>query len=147
MYDQSFMREHLINYFSHHKILPVETKPTLLSTTEVKVYGISRLPVDNRQKMARCVGCLVSPEMPIFQQVYSEEKNKKQFHMSKMYQLIFCELIREYSSTLYVGLARDVSPTNTNFRLTFLLTRLQEALYEDLAEYIKFEVYHHFSGL
>ena len=42
-------------------------------------------------------------------------------------------LIREYSSTLYVGLARAVSPTNTNFRLTFLLTRLQEALYEDLA--------------
>ena len=42
--------------------------------------------------------------------------------------------IREYASTLYVGLARDVSPTNTNFQLTFLLTRLQEALYEDLAE-------------
>ena len=42
-------------------------------------------------------------------------------------------IIREYGSTLYVGLARDVSPTNTNFRLTFLLTRLQEALYEDLA--------------
>ena len=41
--------------------------------------------------------------------------------------------IREYGSTLYVGLARVVSPTNTNFRLTFLLTRLQEALYEDLA--------------
>ena len=41
--------------------------------------------------------------------------------------------IREYSSTLYVGLARAVSPTNTNFRLTFLLTRLQEAVYEDLA--------------
>ena len=37
------------------------------------------------------------------------------------------------SRTLYVGLARAVSPTNTNFRLTFLLTRLQEALYEDLA--------------
>ena len=35
--------------------------------------------------------------------------------------------------TLYVGLARAVSPTNTNFRLTFLLTRLQEALYDDLA--------------
>ena len=35
--------------------------------------------------------------------------------------------------TLYVGLARAVSPTNTNFWLTFLLTRLQEALYEDLA--------------
>ena len=41
-------------------------------------------------------------------------------------------LIGEYGSTLYVGLARVVSPTNTNFRLTFLLTRLQEALYEDL---------------
>ena len=36
-------------------------------------------------------------------------------------------------STLYVGLARTTPPTNTNFRLTFLLvTRLQEALYEDL---------------
>ena len=42
-------------------------------------------------------------------------------------------VMREYGSTLYVGLARAVSPTNTNFRLTFLLTRLQEALYEDLA--------------
>ena len=42
-------------------------------------------------------------------------------------------VIKEYGSTLYVGLARAVSPTNTNFRLTFLLTRIQEALYEDLA--------------
>ena len=42
-------------------------------------------------------------------------------------------VIREYGSTLYVGLARVVSPTKTNFRLTFLLTRLQEALCEDLA--------------
>ena len=41
--------------------------------------------------------------------------------------------LREYGSTLYVGLSRAVSPTNTNFGLTFLLTRLQEALYEDLA--------------
>ena len=32
----------------------------------------------------------------------------------------------------YVGLACAVPPTNTNFRLTFLLTHLQEALYEDL---------------
>ena len=37
------------------------------------------------------------------------------------------------SSTLYVGLACAVSPTNANFRLTFLLTRLQEAFNEDLA--------------
>ena len=43
------------------------------------------------------------------------------------------ETCDELSTTLYVGLARAVSPTNTNFRLTFLLTRLQEALYEDLA--------------
>ena len=42
-------------------------------------------------------------------------------------------VIRECGSTLYVGLARAVPPTNTNFRLTFLLTQLQEALYEDLA--------------
>ena len=49
------------------------------------------------------------------------------------YFLPFIGIIREYGSTLYVGLARAVSPTNTNFRLTFLLTRLQEALYEDLA--------------
>ena len=42
-------------------------------------------------------------------------------------------VIREYCSTLYVGLALAVSPTNTNFRLTFLLTQIQEALYEDLA--------------
>ena len=41
--------------------------------------------------------------------------------------------IRECASTLYVGLARTAPPTNTNFRLTFLLTQLQEALYEDLA--------------
>ena len=44
----------------------------------------------------------------------------------------FLQFIREYGSTLYVELARGVSPTNTNFRLTFLLTRLQEALYQDL---------------
>ena len=38
--------------------------------------------------------------------------------------VVSCDLfiIREYGSTLYVGLARAVSPTNTNFRLTFLLT-------------------------
>ena len=35
-------------------------------------------------------------------------------------------------SPLYVGLARAVSLTNTNFRLTLLLTRLQEAQYKDL---------------
>ena len=40
---------------------------------------------------------------------------------SKNYiRLIFIFIvIREYGSTLYVGLARAISPTNTNFRLTF----------------------------
>ena len=38
--------------------------------------------------------------------------------------VVSCNLfiIRECSSTLYVGLALAVPPTNTNFRLTFLLT-------------------------
>ena len=40
--------------------------------------------------------------------------------------------IGECGSTLYVGLACAVPPTNTNFRLTLLLTQLEEALYEDL---------------
>ena len=42
-------------------------------------------------------------------------------------------VIRECGTTLYVGLARVVPPNSTNFRLTFLLTRFQEALYKDLA--------------
>ena len=40
--------------------------------------------------------------------------------------------IRECIST-HVGLTRTAPPTNTNFRLNFLQTRLQEALNEDLA--------------
>ena len=57
-------------------------------------------------------------------------------------------MCRYQGSTLYVGLTRAVSPTNSNFRLNYLLTRLQEALYEDLpVKSIKFEVYHQFSGL
>ena len=60
-----------------------------------------------------------------FASVYSEKASLK-----KLMKII---ITREYGITLYVGLARAVSPTNTNFRLTFLLTRLQEALYEDLA--------------
>ena len=37
-------------------------------------------------------------------------------------------IIRECGNTFCVGLAHTAPPTNTNFRLTFLLTRLQEAL-------------------
>ena len=54
-------------------------------------------------------------------------------HASEQGNVILSVRIRECGSTLYVGLARTAPPTNTNFRLTFLLTRLQEALYEDLA--------------
>ena len=61
---------------------------------------------------------------------YNNDIQKKLYSVFKE---ATASLIREYGSTLYVGLARAVSPSNTNFRLTFLLTRLQEALYEDLA--------------
>ena len=40
--------------------------------------------------------------------------------------------IRECGSTLYVGMAHTALPTNTNFRITFQLILLLEALYEDL---------------
>ena len=39
--------------------------------------------------------------------------------------------IRECGSTLYVEMAHTAPPTNTNFLLTFLVTRLLQALYED----------------
>ena len=41
-------------------------------------------------------------------------------------------LVREYGSALYLGLGHTVPPTNTNFRITVLLTRLQEALHGDI---------------
>ena len=41
--------------------------------------------------------------------------------------------VLHHQRVLYVGLAHTAPPTNANFRLTFLLPRLQEALYEDLA--------------
>ena len=47
--------------------------------------------------------------------------------------VVSCDLfiIRECGSTLYVGLARTV-PTTNKLPANFLLTQLQEALYEDL---------------
>ena len=45
----------------------------------------------------------------------------------------FSHLLVNGFSVINIGLARAVSPTNTNFRLTFLLTQPQEALYENLA--------------
>ena len=44
----------------------------------------------------------------------------------------WCPFIREYGSTLYVGMAHQAPPTNTNFQIVFLLTRLPKALYDDL---------------
>ena len=46
---------------------------------------------------------------------------------SKMANCIIVDF-RECGSTLYVGLTPAVPPTNTNFRLTFLLTQLEKAL-------------------
>ena len=45
--------------------------------------------------------------------------------------LRFFIIFRECGSNLYVGLAHTAPPTNTNFQLSFQLTQLQEALYED----------------
>ena len=64
---------------------------------------------------------------------YRREISDVSYHFKYSGKILSSCLIRECGSTLYVGLARTVPPTNTNFRLTFLLTRLQEALYEDLA--------------
>ena len=47
--------------------------------------------------------------------------------------IFWCRLKQSFLAIyFYVGLARAVSPTNTNFQFTFLLTRLQEALYDYL---------------
>ena len=56
--------------------------------------------------------------------------------------VLYCDLfiiiIKECSSTLYVGLqhavvmAHPAPPTNTNFQITLLLTRLPKALYDCL---------------
>ena len=59
-----------------------------------------------------------------FVSVYSEKTRLK-----KCWSMI----IRECGSTLYVGLPHALLPTNTNFGLTFSLTRLQEALYEHIS--------------
>ena len=45
---------------------------------------------------------------------------------------LFVAIYSSESAVVYVGLAHISPPTNTNFRLTFLLTQLLEALYEDL---------------
>ena len=61
-----------------------------------------------------------------------EENSARYFRVQSEREQTF--LVSESAvSTLYVGLARTAPPTNTIFRLMFLLTRLQEALYEDLA--------------
>ena len=66
--------------------------------------------------------------------IWSWEVTSWTLLLTNLFQMILRGFnIREYGSTLYVGLACAISPTNTNFRITFLLTRLQEALYEDLA--------------
>ena len=63
---------------------------------------------------------VVALKTPIPQNHYL--RDKVPFLKSGHICMYVCMYIREYGSTLYVGLARAVSPTNTNFRLTFLLT-------------------------
>ena len=58
------------------------------------------------------------------------------FHFTSKWFLCYQRVL----PTLYVGLAHTAPPFNTNFRLTFLLTQLLEALYEDIPAWsIKFE--------
>ena len=40
-------------------------------------------------------------------------------------------IIRECGSTIYVGMAYQVPPTNTKLRIDFLLTGLWKALFKD----------------
>ena len=56
-------------------------------------------------------------------------KSVSSAHQKQSFLAIF--FIRE-CRTHYVGLARTVPSTNTNFLLTLLLILLQESLYEDL---------------
>ena len=48
--------------------------------------------------------------------------------------------IRECGSILYVRLPRAVPHTNTNFRLSFLLIRLEDTLYEDLPVQLEHQI-------
>ena len=77
---------------------------------------------------------LFCPHLSIFVIEYSKNTRNELARpvMGTIFLVIITLTIRECSSTLYVGLARTVPPTNTNFRLMFLLTRLQGAVYEDL---------------
>ena len=61
---------------------------------------------------------------------------------------IFSLLVLLYIIYIYQRVARNAPPININFRLTFLITQLQEALYEDFhIKSINFEVNKHFAGL
>ena len=115
-----------MTHFSWESIwIEISTKaPTLVSILK------SCLPVKTKLNRKPVLCLCVSMLLKL--------RNRKMCHvqmlgMQVQWSVSFIFTIREYGSTLYVGLARAVSPTNTNFRLTFLLTRLQEALYEDLA--------------
>ena len=46
--------------------------------------------------------------------------------------MTFILIVRECGSTLYVGFARGVPPTNTNFRLTFFTNPTSGGSLEDL---------------
>ena len=78
-----------------------------------------------------------------------------------MYIQISCEISIEHPSVdslrspnniaenavVFSRVGTHCSTHQTKLELRFLLARLQEALYEDLPESIKFVVYHDFSGL
>ena len=81
--------------------------------------------VENVITLGKLIGLLFLFCLPLLSILFL--KTKRNDHARPVMGTIF--LVIECGSTLYVGLAHTAPPTNTNFRLTFLLPRLQEALY------------------
>ena len=120
------------------KLLQVELKIWTDKNFSLHVYG--RLPDDHNSTYIR------------FSTIYVYTQALTQGVIVVTLQLPFKLMIHSYVTyqivqqhSLCIGLAHTAPPTNTNFRITFLLTQLLEALYEDLhVQSIKFEVYRHF---
>ena len=89
--------------------------------------------VENVITLGKLIGLLFLFCLPLLSILFLKTKRNDLARPVMGTILVVIIIIKECASTLYVGLARTAPPTNTNFRLTFLLTRLQEALYEDLA--------------
>ena len=61
---------------------------------------------------------------PLFSLLFREAFRHPYISFFHLLVNVFSVTIREYGSTLYVGLARAVPPTNTNFQTLLLLTQV-----------------------